>query len=383
MEGKQKASKASKVVEMGLLEILIADGLDPKKGGGKNGGEYGCACPACGSGKSGTRFRVWPEQGETGRYWCRICQVSGDGIDYLKTFRKLTYVQACEALGIEPRKNDGWHDRRPWRDRRSTRPLLQPWAPRVYDQPGSAWAREASAFLTWSIEQLHGGRHGKIMDWLMRERLLDEETIRTFYLGFNPEDQYRERPAWGLEPEQDDKGRAKRIWLPRGVVLPCYHKRALQRLRIRRGVAGEKIETGNKYIFIPGGTAMPFIAFTGAAHTVIVESELDAILINQEAGDLVNAAAMGSVAMRPDNVLDGLLRHSRTVLLALDVSDDAGAKTTWQWWSLHYPQAARCYIPCGKDPTDAAKNGVNIRDWIEAGLKGGALIMQPKEACGL
>lgn len=368
---------------MGLLEILIQDGIDPKKGGGKNGGEYGCACPACGSGKSGTRFRVWPEQGETGRYWCRICKISGDGIDYLKTFRKLTYVQACEALGIEPRKNDGWQSNHQRRTPRPSKGTLQPWAPRVYDQPGSVWAREARGFLKWSIEQLHNGQHVKVIDWLMRERLLDECSIHAFHLGFNPEDLYRDRTTWGLEAEQDDKGRVKRIWLPRGVVLPCYHKYVLQRLRIRRGVAGEKIEGGNKYIFIPGGTAMPFIAITGAAHTVIVESELDAILINQETEGLVNAAALGSVSMRPDAVLDGILRHSKTVLLALDVSDDAGAKTTWQWWSVRYPQAVRCYIPYGKDPTEAAKNGVKLSDWIEAALKGGALAMRPKEACGL
>jgi phage/plasmid primase-like uncharacterized protein len=62
-----------------------------------NGGEYAGPCPWCG----GTdRFRVWPNEGETGRYWCRQCQRSGDGIQFLRDVHGITYRDACRMLGV-------------------------------------------------------------------------------------------------------------------------------------------------------------------------------------------------------------------------------------------------------------------------------------------
>lgn len=63
------------------------------------GDEYVGACPDCG-GKD--RFHIWPSDGETGRYWCRQCNRRGDGIDYLRWQRNMTFQQACEATGKSP-----------------------------------------------------------------------------------------------------------------------------------------------------------------------------------------------------------------------------------------------------------------------------------------
>lgn len=99
---------------------------------------------------------------------------------------------------------------------------------------------------------------------------------------------------------------------------------------------------------------------------VIVRSESDAELINQDAGDLVGAVALGSVAARPDEALAGRLRGAALILNALD-SDVAGAKAH-KWWSDHFPQADRWPVPGGKDPGDYRKAGGDIRAWIRAGL---------------
>ena len=82
------------------LDILSTIGADTvlKKVSSTNGGEYAGACPWCGG---EDRFRVWPEEG---RFWCRSCEKRGDAIPhYLRDKRGLTFPEACNALGIEPR----------------------------------------------------------------------------------------------------------------------------------------------------------------------------------------------------------------------------------------------------------------------------------------
>jgi len=99
---------------------------------------------------------------------------------------------------------------------------------------------------------------------------------------------------------------------------------------------------------------------------VIVESELDAILLNQEAGDLVTTIALGSASIKPDSETDSILSKSNSILVSLD-TDKAGEKAS-QFWLDTYKQAKRWIVPVGKDPGDAIQLGLNLRTWILAGL---------------
>jgi hypothetical protein len=107
---------------------------------------------------------------------------------------------------------------------------------------------------------------------------------------------------------------------------------------------------------------------------VIVEAELDAILIAQEARDLAGVIALGSSSTRPDNAAAARLDRAAHILNALD-ADGAGEKESGKWWREHYPDAVRWPVPEGKDHGDAYKAGVDIRDWIIAGLPEGMKIM--------
>jgi hypothetical protein len=52
-------------------------------------------------------------------------------------------------------------------------------------------------------------------------------------------------------------------------------------------------------------------------------------------------------------------------------SDEAGAKAAWQFWPETYgPKMKRWPCIKGKDPSEARKNGLNVREWIIAGLFG-------------
>ena len=100
---------------------------------------------------------------------------------------------------------------------------------------------------------------------------------------------------------------------------------------------------------------------------VVVESELDALLLHQEAGDLVNVVSLGNAQTRPDQQAADLLNQSRLILVALD-ADQAGATESWRWWKDHYPQAHRWPPIQGKDPGEMLAAGVNLKAWVQAGL---------------
>lgn len=356
-----------------LLDLYMADCPSARRCA--SSGEYAGPCPLCG-GKPGKsdRFHVWPGEGKGGRYWCRaascVLHKQGDAIEYLKQVKGMSYREACAELGLAvtrpPIKSispaqGGIRKQQPAQD----------WDPRGWDAPSEQWRRQASRLLDRCIHQLNHRDNAHIRQWLADSRGLDEESVRSAYLGYCPRELRLDRSKWGLPAEVDEKGRPKHLWIPEGIVIPCYRGGVLHRLRVRRFV---KRGQGKKYIFIQGGSAIPYLLKTNAEHTVIIESELDAILVNQVAGDLVNTVALGSVSMRPDPEMHQDLLQQQSILVALDTGDKslAGAKAAWLWWAERYEQALRCPIVEGKDPADAAKRGLDLKLWIQAALAGGA-----------
>jgi len=103
-----------------------------------------------------------------------------------------------------------------------------------------------------------------------------------------------------------------------------------------------------------------------AMAAVVVESELDAILIDQEARDLCSAIALGNSSRKPDAKTFEILKQSVVILLALDF-DRAGIKSM-QWWKDTFIKSKYWPVPAGGDPGEAFKKKVNIRKWIQAGL---------------
>ncbi|HEA67562.1 MAG TPA: hypothetical protein ENI07_12175 [Desulfobacterales bacterium] len=247
----------------------------------------------------------------------------------------------------------------------------------------------------------------------MHARGINAETIRTAYLGWNPgkdgRDLWRHRSTWGLPEELKENGKAKRLWLPKGLVIPlllqdtggklqntgeklqnveekscgspqingCYQ---VKRVRIRRFC-----DWLPPFYVIPG-SAMDAMALATAHHAaVLIESELDAILINQEAGDLVSAIAMGTARAKPAGVVLDQLVKAAVILVAFDY-DTAGAEA-FDFWKNHFPQSIRWPPIGGKDPGEMFAAGVSIRDWIRSGIPalcspGPSLLSQRKRVGG-
>lgn len=262
----------------------------------------------------------------------------------------MSFQEACAFLGIEQE----WKPTSIW-NRTIKRPDASRWEPIRPEEPAGTWQEKARSFLDLSIKALW--ESPTVLQWLQTDRFLSLETIRTFRLGWNPKKVFKPRESWSLPEKIKDGKPVKVLCLPIGLVIPTGN---LDRLKIRQP------EGEPKYYFVPGGSNKTF-TIGDKPDFVIVESELDAILLSQEAGDLVSCVALGSAGNRPDEETTDRLKKAGSILIALD-ADEAGAKAAWQFWKEAFPKAERWPVLDGKDPTEAKANGLDLRLWIEAGL---------------
>ncbi|WP_155117271.1 toprim domain-containing protein [Waddlia chondrophila] len=106
-----------------------------------------------------------------------------------------------------------------------------------------------------------------------------------------------------------------------------------------------------KYIEVSGSKPSPTIYGDTTKPIIIVESELDAILAQQEASHLVCSVALGGVSKKPDAKLDTILRQAPLILLSLDF-DEAGKKHC-AFWMRQYSNLRLWPCPFTKSLGDA------------------------------
>ena len=319
----------------------------------KGNGEYCGPCPTCGG---RDRFLVWPDHpsGATGgRFLCRGCGVQGDAVEFLRTFRGMSYREACEALRLEPRRAV-CHT--------AGKGTAREWMPEPERLPSAGWKERASAFVHACAAGVESG------DGLecLQSRGLTVETARNLGIGWNPTDRYDRRADWGLDDEVNPKtGRPRKVWLPRGLVLPIRRKAGVTALLIRRADWKPKDDLP-KYWQIKGSGNGCYVIGKPGLPVVLVESVLDAVLVWQEAGNIVATVALTGATKKPDAGSAAFLRAAPLVLWSLDF-DEAGTKA-WTWWREHFLGVMAWPCAVGKDPGDMLKAGVPIRMWVEAGI---------------
>lgn len=337
---------------MNLLDIAQKAGRTYRRVSTIHGGEYHGPCPKCGG---EDRFHIWPEQDTNGSWWCRQCDKGGDAIQYLIDIEGMTFPAACKELGRELPDQEEFN--RP----RFKPPQAAAFVPREITAPADLWVQHATKLLEWSHQQLLNNEAQ--LNWLAA-RGLDLDAVKKYRLGWNPgengKDLYRAREAWGLETVLKDDGKKKKLWLPIGLVIPCFIGDTLHRVRIRQP------EGQPRYYLVPGSGTAPMILGPEAKAFVVIESELDAMLVHHAAGDLAGAISQGNSTAKPDAASLACLKDSLAILVALD-SDEAGMLAS-VWWKKQFPQAERHPVPVGKDPGEAYKAGVDIRGWVESGL---------------
>ena len=364
------------------------------------GGEYHSPCPLCGG---RDRFLVFPGQpggalcrkhGLSGTWACpRHCGKGGDLISFLMAVDGLSFSEACAVLGIRLGAEDG----RERRAGRGYRPLLRPgseqataFAPRDRQFPPQLWRRQATALAREACANL--ARSPLALAWLARRGLPRQAALR-YGLGWITAESPRQdcisrrRAAFGLPLKVDHTGRIIRaLRIPRGIAIPVWGEDGLcLRLRVRRRDADISRDAPHapKYLLLPqpgepysAPLLLPPVGLNpDLAVWLVVEAELDALAAHWACGGRVGVLSVLSVRGKPDRAAHAALSRAARVLVALDCDEDKpgggnpGAEA-WPWWEATYPRARLWPVPVGKDPGEAFALGVDLREWIFAGLPG-------------
>lgn len=336
---------------MNVIDLVKELNYQPKRKSATYGGEYSSPCPFCKDGED--RFLVWPHRynknGEFqgGRFFCRVCGKYGDAITFLREFYGVNYPDACTQLRIQPKERSSVRINKP-------APKLP-----IAEDPPPIWKEKVNAFVQWSHTQLMSHAEGYS---LLKARGFVDETISCFRLGFNPQTFFRERENWGVAHELKEDGKPRKLWLPAGLVIPTFSMDGVIKTKVRRS-EWNKDDKWPKYIEISGSKQSPSIyGNTSLPCAVILESELDAVLIQQEIGDLIFCIALGGSTKPLDIETDRLLRKTKTILFLPDF--DKAGKVAWDKWKKMFPNIQRILTPHEKSAGDFFTAGGDLRRWL-------------------
>ena len=343
---------------MDILTAVRDKGIELKRVATTHGGEYAGPCPMCGG---RDRFRVWPakKDNQGGGWWCRQCQKGGDLIQFFREADGMSYKEACAAAGLDARQYSYPKPNLP-------KPEKERFKANTHERPAEKWLEHAGKFVETCHENLMD--NDQVLQWLKTKRGINKDTAASFKLGLNSDQKYfRPRSSWGLPEETNSKtGKPKMLWIPRGLVIPLMDGSNVLRIRVRRTKTDLRSDTDPRYYVVPGSSPAIMCIGDNRRAYMAIETELDAILAAQEAGDLIGAIGLGTSTAKPDQPTMANLIKSEIILVSLDY--DAGGAKGVDWWLEQFNQAERWPVPVGKDPGDMAAAGVPIRQWILAGL---------------
>jgi len=335
---------------MNMLDLAQQAGINPKWSASTQGGEYKSPCPACG----GTdRFSIQPEKKQkncTGYYFCRQCKISGDSIQFTMDFLGYNFQQAKEYLGVTIEQSM----RSPFFSTPLKSKIITP--PKVNDL--LLWQEQASKYL----DQAHANLlfNQDILKYLAMRGLPLEAVIR-YRLGWLDQDQYFIRTDWGLSEEFNDVGTFKKLWLPKGLIIPTIDFGKIIRLKTRR-TDWHKDDAFPKYVAISGSmSGMNIIGDKKHSVLVAVESELDGFALHHAIGDFAVMIAIGGSTKSIDKVTDYYAKK-KTLLICPDV--DSTGYIVWNTWKQLYPHAINCMTTMGKDIGESIEQGLDVRSWI-------------------
>lgn len=355
----------------------------------KVGREWHGPCPHCGSGGDplkSDRFTVK----EDDRYFCRTCTPEGgDAISFLRTFEDKSCPEAHALLGKECQstsclvldkcskgkgRGDAPRRRSEQRLTASEKKSGPEWMPAEARVPYEQWQENARRLVEWAHQRLlQEPEHLAYLEG----RGLPRAAVEKNMLGYWPETKFRNLSEWGLPEETNPKnGKKKKVWIPRGIVIPTFRDGRVDRIRIRRHA--DDLDDGfGKYVALKGSGDEVSIIGADRKAFVVVEGDLDGLLIAHHAGDLVGAVPLGSCSPRPRSDAYQVLSTALTILVALDFEprtnnttgrhENPGGQNA-RWWQKHFPNAVRWPVPVGKDPGEAFELGTDLRAWVLAGL---------------
>jgi DNA primase len=263
------------------------------------------------------------------------CDTSGDALDWLMNYRRLSFADALSALGRPTEYVE--HPER--------RLLKSPFEP-----PAWEWQRAAERIVSAAEETLWSEAGEPALNYLTG-RGLTTRTIRAARLGYLPGDFREWRTIEGLD-------------VPCGITIPWFATDALWAVKVRRAYGTPK------YQQVKGGNSN---GLYGADHlanqhvALFCEGEFDALLAQQEAGDLAAVVTLSSATSTLSSRWYAELTHCHTILVAYD-RDAAGAKGTERLLTLS-ERFRQLRLPDGKDITEFYLQDGDLYAWIASALE--------------
>lgn len=310
-------------------------------------------CPLHG-GNNPTAFHLYAD----GQRWhcftnCPADKNDGDAITFYMRWKNVDFKTALEELG--ERAGLG-------------HPSARSSAPSGPKPDVIKWRKRAGEFLNYAIVQLWSNTRSPVFEYLHKERGLYVQMANDYKLGYNPQDIFDLPERWGLT--------GKKIWLPRGIVIPGLMPdgETVSYIKIRRPLPGDSLTEyiGHPVTSLPkvkfggprGGHAVLFGTHTMRDHPValLTEGEWDCMLAYRLARDLCDVGTLGGATHRADITdLSHLTRY--TAIIVVYDRDRAGRKG-----SQYLARIPRCTAvePPGNDLTDywKAHGDDALRAWI-------------------
>ncbi len=334
-------------------------------------------CPFC---KQGTdRFAVFVNSVPQ-HYHCGInsygCGAHGDAITFLREYAGMDYFQACEELDIDPGSERVYTDI-------SALILSQE------NPPSQAWQKQADALIHLAQKLLCSKSGAHALEYL-RKRGFEDKTIRAARLGYIPAHTETGKwvmatfEEWGLK--QEDYPGKQGVWLPEGILIPCYEGDTIWKLTVRRLQRLKKDDP--KYLDILGsGEGLYNVdAVQTDKPVVLCEGPFDALTGIQQCGDMAAFVATGSVARGRTVRWEARLWLVSHVLVSYD--DDAPDKhgkragdEAAKYWLKALPHAVQ-WLPWSHDLNTMLVEGKDLRAWLQLGLDSAELEQETEDDIG-
>ena len=226
-------------------------------------------------GDNPTAFHVYRGRDGEMRWHCFTgCRTGGDAVAFVERWLKTDFMGAVAELQRRVGVTPG-----PGPAARAAEVAVR----EEVTAPGAVWQQRAMGMIAYAQDQLW--MNGDVaMAYLENCRGLTEDSVGLWGLGWNPRDWWDDPARWGLEG-------GKKVWLPRGLVIPGWRNDELWYVKIRRPLGDDMVRYG---LAEPGPVALPGVKYAGVrgckqtlfgasqaggrATLVVVEGEFDAML---------------------------------------------------------------------------------------------------------
>jgi DNA primase len=270
-----------------------------------------------------------------GNWHCFQCGSGGDAGAWLWKYRHIKKSQSQNrSIQIQPQQVE-----------KAVSPPNEIWQARA-----QVYIREWTANLWWTQR--------KNARWYLYGRGLKGEILQRGQVGYNPVNRFEPLENWGMKPASSDE---KGVFIPAGICIPWLVDGKVWKINIRRSRAYPK------YLQVKGSQPAVFGHESLKDHptAIIVEGEFDAMLLEQEAGDLAGVCTLGSASSRhlSSQWLSYFLSCQRIFLVG--DNDKAGRDWAEAISGLSH-RLKQVQIPNGKDISEFWINGGNLHEWVQS-----------------